>query len=159
MTSYFYIRALKRSRSQKFWVGGLFVCFDLLTSRLATTQVIGRPRGAILILPCIMRCATILVLFLMQGFFNVQESKGDLTRDHYLNSPPIELSLKEFSHTRKISWWSDRDPSPRVRAQRQARSPLSLPITLRMPKTVDRVRLSFCLHCMDRPSRRWHSMV
>src|SRR5277367_376328 len=62
-------------------------------SRLATSQVIGRPRGATLILPCIMRGATILASFLMQGLFNVQESKGDLTRGHYLNSPPIEPSF------------------------------------------------------------------
>src|SRR5277367_2601256 len=34
----------------------------------------------------------------MQGFFYGQESKGDLTRDHYLNSPPIEPSLEEISH-------------------------------------------------------------
>src|SRR5277367_2734503 len=98
----------------------LFVClFDLLTSRLATTKVIGRPRGATFILPCIMRDATILASLLMQGFFNVQESKGDLTRDHYLNSPPIEPSLKGFSHTRKIPRWSGRDSNP-LRAQRQA---------------------------------------
>src|SRR5277367_5447792 len=99
-------------------------------SRLATTQVIGRPRGATLILPCIMRGATILASILTQGFFNVQESKGDLTRDHCLNSPPIELSLKEFSHTRKIPRWSGRDSNPRLRAQRQARSKLSHPTTL-----------------------------
>src|SRR5277367_203652 len=66
----------------------------------------------------------------MQGFFNVQESKGDLTQDHYLNSPPIEPSLKEFSHTRKIPRWSGRDSNPRLRAQRQARSPLSHQTTL-----------------------------
>src|SRR5277367_3116807 len=60
-----------------------------------------------------------------EGSFYVQESKGDLTRDHYLRSPPIEPSLTEFSHTRKIPRWSGRDSNPRLRAQRQARSPLS----------------------------------
>src|SRR5277367_4314744 len=78
-----------------------------------------------------MRGETIFASFLMQGFFNMQESKGDLIRDHYLNSPPIEPSLKEFSHTRKIPRWSGRDSNPRLRAQRQARSPLSHPTTLR----------------------------
>ena len=29
-----------------------------------------------------------------EGSFYAQESKGDLTRDHYLNSSPIEPSLK-----------------------------------------------------------------
>src|SRR5277367_4673465 len=77
-----------------------------------------------------MRGATILASLLMQGFSNVQESKGDLTRDHYLNSPPIEPSLKEFSHTRKIPRWSGRDSNPRLRAQRQARRPLSHQTTL-----------------------------
>src|SRR5277367_4436904 len=77
-----------------------------------------------------MRGATILASLLMQGFFYVQESKGDLTRDHYLNSPPIEPSLKEFSHTRKDPRWSGRDSNLRLRAQRQARSPLSHPTTL-----------------------------
>src|SRR5258706_6579983 len=48
-----------------------------------------------------MRGATILAL--MQGFFYVQESKGDLTRDHYLSSfPPIESLVMEFLLTRKI---------------------------------------------------------
>src|SRR5277367_3391329 len=89
-------------------------------------QVIGRPRGATLILPCIMRGATILASFLMQGFFNVQESKGDLTlRVHYLNSPPIE----EFWHSPEKFRGGrvDQDSNPRLRAQRQARSLLSHP--------------------------------
>ena len=70
--------------------------------QLATKQVIGRPQGATLILPCIMKGATILALLLKQGFFNEKESKGDLTRDHYLISPPIEALLKEFSHPKKF---------------------------------------------------------
>src|SRR5277367_1519970 len=37
-----------------------------------------------------------------------------------LNSPPIELSLTEFSHTRKIPRLSGRDSNPRLRPQRQA---------------------------------------
>src|SRR5277367_3696274 len=49
--------------------------------------------------------------------------KRDLTLDHYLNTPPIEPSLKEFSNTRKIPRWSGKDSNPRLRAQRQARSP------------------------------------
>src|SRR5277367_3962266 len=54
-----------------------------------------------------------------QGSFYVQESKGDLTRDHYLNSPPIEPSLKGiFSLIRKIPRWSNRDSNPRLWAQR-----------------------------------------
>src|SRR5277367_6385726 len=75
-------------------------------------------------------------IILMQGFFNVRESNGDLTQDHYFSSiPPIERSLKEFSHNRKILRWSGRDSNPRLRTQRQARSaltltPLSHPITL-----------------------------
>ena len=44
----------------------------MLTSRLATTQVIGHPRGATSILPCIMRSATILASLI------VQESTGIL---------------------------------------------------------------------------------
>src|SRR5277367_5432090 len=65
-----------------------------------------------------------------EGSFTCKRARGDLTRDHYLNSPPIEPSLKAFSHTRKIPRWSGRDSNPRLRAQRQARSPLSHPTTL-----------------------------
>src|SRR4030081_1159127 len=31
-----------------------------------------------------------------KGSFYVQESNGDLTRDHYLSSPPIEQCSKDF---------------------------------------------------------------
>src|SRR5277367_4172185 len=41
-----------------------------------------------------------------------------------------EPRFKEFSHTRKIPRWSGRDSNPRLRVQRQARSPLSHPTTL-----------------------------
>src|SRR5277367_1374098 len=47
-----------------------------------------------------MRGTTIVASVLMHGFFNLQESNGDLTRDHYLNSPPIEPSVTEFLLTR-----------------------------------------------------------
>src|SRR5277367_2135846 len=99
-------------------------------SRLATTQVIGRPRGATSILPHCRDGPSRGWHRIMRVLFNVQESKGDLTRDHYLNSPPIEASLTEFSHTRKIPRWSGRDSNPCLRAQTQARSPLSHPTTL-----------------------------
>src|SRR5277367_5456203 len=70
-----------------------------------------------------MKGVTILASLLMQGFFNVQVNKGNLTRDHYLNSPPTEPSLKEFSHTRKIQRWSSRDSNPRLRASTQLTEP------------------------------------
>src|SRR5277367_6058263 len=95
-------------------------------------QVMGRPRGATLILP---HCRDgpsrgwhRIMRVLLRA--TVQESMGNLTRDHYLNSPPIELSLTEFSHTRKIPSLSGRDSNPHLRAQRQARNPLSHPTTL-----------------------------
>src|SRR5277367_244888 len=103
-------------------------------SRLATTQVIGRPRGTTSIIFASSPVWALKGMSVMspysEGSFYAQESKGDLTLDHYLNSPPIEPSLKEFSHNRKIPRWSGWDSNPRLRAQRQACSPLSHQTTL-----------------------------
>src|SRR5277367_3153291 len=38
----------------------------------------------------------------MQGFFNLQQSNGDLTQDHYFSSPPIEQRSRDFCTTEKI---------------------------------------------------------
>ena len=61
--------------------------------RMATTQVMGRRRGATLILPTLPGWALKGMAPYNEGSFTVQESKEDLTRDHYLSSSPIDQSL------------------------------------------------------------------
>ena len=101
--------------------------FGCLTSLDATTKVKDRRRGATLILPCIMREARLFWHHLMQGFFHVQESKGDLTRGHYFRSPPIEQRSQDFCTPEKsYRFWPGLNPRPRAyQAERYAIQPLN----------------------------------
>ena len=72
----------------------------------------------------------------------MQESKGDLTWDHYLSSPPIEPSLKEFAHTRKIPRWS-----ARVSGHRGSTQPSEPPNRLQHARCkIFRFTVLFCIY-------------
>ena len=65
---------------------------------METTKVKDRRRGATLILPALLGWALEGVAPDNDGSYTIKGAMGDLTRDHYLSSPPIEPSLKEFLH-------------------------------------------------------------
>src|SRR5277367_1029030 len=93
--------------------GGRCIClfvfvylFDLLTSRCETTQVIGRPRGATPIFVSLPGWALKGMAPYNEGSFTCKRAMGILH-----GTTPIEPSLKEFSHTRKIPRWSGSEAS------------------------------------------------